>query len=143
MYVACPQGPVLDVAVAASIFLCLDDNYLTAIAKCHSVDEVKDFRDKLRALEVYAKQAGNMEAENVGAVEIRLTMSRILPSIRLDEQLSGPALGALANLCRTVSKPGSAGGRGHRSSAKPTIKDHGICGRDQDAGGAPRRRPFG
>src|ERR1700679_793590 len=43
----------------------------TAITECHRVDEVKDIRDKALALEVYAKQAQNMEAER-RAIEIRI-----------------------------------------------------------------------
>lgn len=46
-----------------------------AIAECHSVDEVKDLHDKARALEIYAKQAMNVEAERK-ATEIRLRAER-------------------------------------------------------------------
>jgi hypothetical protein len=42
-----------------------------AIAECFSVDEAKELRDKARALEVYAAQAMNTEAERKAA-EIRI-----------------------------------------------------------------------
>lgn len=46
-----------------------------AIAECHSVDEVRDLKDKARALELYAKQSRNTDAER-RACEIRLRAER-------------------------------------------------------------------
>jgi hypothetical protein len=46
-----------------------------AIAECHRIDEVKELRDKARALEVYAQQARNTEAEDK-AREIRVRAER-------------------------------------------------------------------
>lgn len=51
------------------------DAMCTAIAECHSVDEVKDLRDKAMALELYAKQARNTDAERK-ASEVRLRAER-------------------------------------------------------------------
>jgi len=47
------------------------DAMCTAIAEAHRVDEVKDIRDKALAMEMYARQALNMDAEHQ-AKDIRL-----------------------------------------------------------------------
>lgn len=54
-----------------SVGLVKYDAMCKAIATCYSVDEAKDIRDKARAVEVYAKQAKNKEAERL-AIEIRI-----------------------------------------------------------------------
>ena len=46
-----------------------------AIAECHQYDEVKDIRDKAAALETYARQARNTEAERKAA-DVRLRAER-------------------------------------------------------------------
>jgi hypothetical protein len=51
------------------------DAMCQAIAAAYEVDEVKDIRDKARAIEVYARQARNIEAER-RACEIRLRAER-------------------------------------------------------------------
>lgn len=51
------------------------DAMCSAIAACHGVDEAKDIRDKARAIEVYAQQAQNFEAERK-ACEIRIRAER-------------------------------------------------------------------
>ena len=55
-----------------------------AIAAAYSVDEVKDIRDKARAIEVYARQAKNTEAERQ-ACEIRLRAERKWGQLRDSE----------------------------------------------------------
>ena len=47
------------------------DAMVYAIAECHQVDEAKDIRDKARAMEVYASQAMNIDAERQAA-DIRI-----------------------------------------------------------------------
>jgi hypothetical protein len=51
------------------------DAMCNAIAACYRVDEVKELRDKARALEVYAAQAMNTDAERK-ACEIRIRAER-------------------------------------------------------------------
>ena len=51
------------------------DTMCRAIDAAYEVDEVKDIRDKAKALEEYAKQARNVEAER-RACEIRLRAER-------------------------------------------------------------------
>jgi hypothetical protein len=51
------------------------DAMVKAIAECHAVDEVKDLRDKAMALEIYQRQAQNLEAERK-ACEVRLRAER-------------------------------------------------------------------
>jgi hypothetical protein len=58
------------------------DAMVYAIAECHRVDEVKEIHDKARALEVYAKQAMNVDAER------KATEVRIRAEIRAGELLS-------------------------------------------------------
>lgn len=51
------------------------NNAIRWLAEAHSVDEVKDFRDKAMAMEAYARQALNLEAERQ-AVDIRIRAER-------------------------------------------------------------------
>jgi hypothetical protein len=53
------------------------DAMLHAITECHRLDEAKEIRDKARAMEIYAQQAMNLDAERK-AIEIRLRAERRL-----------------------------------------------------------------
>jgi hypothetical protein len=55
--------------------LAVYDKMVLAIDQCYKVDEVKDIRDKALALEEYARQACNIEAERKAA-EIRIRAER-------------------------------------------------------------------
>jgi len=82
------------------------DSMCRAIAECHSVDEVADLHNKARALEMYAKQAQNVEAERK-ATEIRLRAERRAgelmrslrrePGKRTDIEPAATAAGGSAN----------------------------------------------
>lgn len=51
------------------------DNMIKSIATTYSMDEVKEIHDKVRAAEIYAQQAKNIEAERL-CCEIRLRAER-------------------------------------------------------------------
>ena len=59
----------------ASLGLARYDHMVVSIAECHKVDEVKDIRDRARAVELYSAQAQNLEAE-MRAMEIRIRAER-------------------------------------------------------------------
>jgi hypothetical protein len=61
------------------------DAMCRAIDAAYEVDEVKDIRDKALAIEVYAKQAKNTEAER-RACEIRLRAERKAGQLRREEE---------------------------------------------------------
>lgn len=65
------------------------DAMCRAIDAAYKVDEVKDIRDKAKALEAYAQQAKNVEAER-RACEIRLRAERKVGDLRRkEEKLAG------------------------------------------------------
>ena len=64
------------------------DSMTRAIADCREVDELKDYRDKARALELYAQQAMNRKAE-AQAAEIRIRAERACKLLIREEQASG------------------------------------------------------
>lgn len=84
------------------------DAMIYAIAECHRVDEVKDLRDKAMALEMYAKQARNTDAERK-ACEVRLRA----------ERRTGELLAELARA--TPGQAGKAGG--HAKASTPNDAD--------------------
>lgn len=87
----------------------------TAIAECHRIDEVKEIHDKARALEIYAKQAKNTDAERK-ACDIRLRAER-----RVGELLAELARG------QSVSQAKSPGpGRGHKTMSRSGTKFSGA-----------------
>ena len=51
------------------------DAMCLAISNCHKIDEVAEMRNQARAIEVYAKQAMNLQAERQ-AIEIRIRAER-------------------------------------------------------------------
>lgn len=93
-----PQAPALG--------LVRYDAMVIAIAECHQVDEVKDLRDKAKALEVYAKQARNLDAEHKAA-EVRIRAERRCGQLLAEMKTAGRMdRGAIGN---------AGPGRGHKA----------------------------
>jgi hypothetical protein len=69
----------------------------SAIAVCSRVDEAKDIRDKARAIEVYAKQAQNRDAERKAA-EIRIRAERRAGQLLKEMKGNGQRASAKENL---------------------------------------------
>lgn len=85
------------------------DAMCTAIAECHQIDEVKDLRDKAMALELYARQARNTDAERK-ASEVRLRAERrtgeLLKELaRMPAAVSGALNGRAKEGPATVAAP--------------------------------------
>lgn len=101
----------------SSVGLVRYDAMCKAIAECHRVDEVKALRDKARALEVYAQQALNREAERQAA-SIRIRAERRAGELLRDMKETGQR---------------DAGGRGKIGSRDTTqLADLGIT-KDQSS----------
>ena len=92
-----------------------------AIAECYTVDEAKDIRDKARAIEVYARQARNMDAERK-ASEIRLRAERRAGQLLREMKQSG----------ERHDEKGSNRKVSDGATPKPTLADLGIT-RDQSS----------
>ena len=84
-----------------------------AISECYEIDEVKDIRDKARAMEVYAQQAMNVDAERQ-AIEIRIRAER-----------------KVGQMLRDMDKNAGAA-QPTRSSDTTTLEDMGIS-KDQSS----------
>lgn len=77
------------------------DAMVNAIAVCERVDEVKDIRDKAVALEAYAKQANNLEAERQCAL-IRVRAERKCGQMLRDAPKQAGARGTGSNQYQVV-----------------------------------------
>ena len=88
-----------------------------AVAEAHSVDEVKDIRDKAMAMRVYAQQAKNIELE-VQAMQIRLRAERRLGQMMAEQRDAGL-------ICKGATEPGTTRGSEYPAS-KPTLASAGI-----------------
>jgi hypothetical protein len=97
------------------------DAMCSAIDAAHKVDEVKDIRDKAVALEHYARQAQNTDAER-RACEIRLRA----------ERKAGQLLAKMPKANGAKGNPGGRGSRIVRSSDTTTLADLGIS-KDQSS----------
>lgn len=93
------------------------DAMCRAIMECHRIDEAHQLRSKARALEVYAKQARNFDAETKCA------------QIRIRAEQRGGDL--LKEMERNGERAGQGGDRKSKS-ADTTLKDLGIT-RDQSS----------
>jgi hypothetical protein len=108
------------------------DAMLTAIAKCHAVDEALKIKQTARALEIYAAQARNTEAEN-RAAEIRYRAERrtgelLKETAKLGQRQTGKRPPNRQSGNTTVQKTGSRGGR----LPQPKLKDLGLS-KDQSS----------
>jgi hypothetical protein len=99
--------------------LVLYDEMCRAIAAAHGVDEVKDIRDKALAIEVYSRQAKNIENE-MRAIEIRIRAERRCGELLAEMDKAKP--------------PGSNQHelRSHDATDPPTLADLGIS-KDQSS----------
>ncbi len=90
------------------------DKMLLAIEDCHRVDEVKHIRGVAKMFEVYAKQAGNSDAE-LRAMEVRMRAERHCGLLLKELQT------------RLERRSGRGNNRKLKSpDATPTLKDLGV-----------------
>lgn len=66
------------------------DAMVSAIAECHSVDEVKEIHDKALAIDLYARQSKNTDAERKAA-DIRLRAERRCGDLLRELERATPA----------------------------------------------------
>jgi len=100
------------------------DAMILAIEACERIDEVKSIIDKARALEVYAAQAMNTEAE-AKAARIRIRAERKTGELIAEGQRSGQMQTAGDNA-------GAHRGKQRSSCGTTTLRDFGIS-RDQSS----------
>lgn len=99
------------------------DAMCVAINEAYEVDEVKHIRDKARALEVYARQARNVQAETK-ACEIRLRAERKVGLLLRERDMAKGAIepgtnrGATPSHAASASKPLSELGISHTQSSR-------------------------
>jgi N6-adenosine-specific RNA methylase IME4 len=94
------------------------DAMRTAIVQAHSIDEVKDIRDKAEALRQYAKQAGESLDSQNRIAEIKLRAERRAGELIAEmPKAKGSDYGG---------KPAIAGNRVLPSNPPPTLSDLGI-----------------
>ncbi|MFZ0731188.1 MAG: YifB family Mg chelatase-like AAA ATPase [Candidatus Sulfotelmatobacter sp.] len=79
---------VLDNSTRMTVALVRYDAARKAIAAAHRVDEVKQIRDKAEAVRVYAKQARDLEMQNMAA-EIRLRAERRAGQLLVEMRRTG------------------------------------------------------
>jgi hypothetical protein len=113
-----PAEPSRNVAVLPSSTTLRYDEMCRSIAAAYDVDEVKDIRDKALAIEVYAKQAKNVEAERQ-ACEIRLRAERKVGQLLKEREKAKGAAQAGTNRGTTQS-------HGVTASSPQTLSDLGI-----------------
>jgi hypothetical protein len=99
------------------------DAMILAIEACHSVDEVKEIRDKARAIEVYAAQALNRDAERQAA-EIRIRAERKTGELLRQTKKNGERAAPAGNLKR--------GPKSAETTSETTLADLGIS-KDQSS----------
>src|SRR5262249_31529313 len=86
-----------------------------AIAEAHRVDEVKQIRDKALALEIYSRQARNVDNE-IKAIEIRIRAERRCGELLREMEKAKGSQGSGSNQHEV---------RSHDATA-PTLSDLGI-----------------
>jgi hypothetical protein len=92
---------IIPLARAPETQLTRYDEMCRAIAAAYEVDEVKDIRDKAKAIEVYSQQAMNVDAERQ-ACEIRLRAERRCGQLLKERQKQHGARGTGSNQYRVV-----------------------------------------
>lgn len=97
------------------------DAMCKAIAECHRIDEAVDIRHKAKALEVYAKQAMNTDAE-MRAIEIRMRA----------ERRSGELLKEMKDNGERKGRGGTEAQMSRSTTIAPKLSDLGIT-RDQSS----------